>query len=400
MQAQTVYGTYGAINYAFVGPETGEVVVCLHGLNGSRLLFQDTANYLSRMGGFRVLTFDLYGHGLSNAPRVDLCPKGCCGPSRSGCSSAAPRGRYDLDFFVDQTDELLSLLGVDGPVNLLGFSLGGTVAVAFAQRFPERVRRLAAISPSGFIPKVPRLYYLLRALSCCLVPLAPHVICTCLYKRERFARSLRTEGQALDEDAVNSLWSRFVWQLFVKRGVASATLAVCSRVNWFNLTDLFKDVGRHSRPVLLIWGERDNLNPASTVAEKVKSCFSNAKLLVVPRAGHIALCDKPAEVIPRIFKFLQLPADVRMDSVELTIPPASTTCSPCSPNSIRPQASSPDANADAIPAEVYGSDRDPPQQPHFTSASACRAEQMPVPMILGHTEDICDPVSATSTASL
>ncbi|CAK0859055.1 unnamed protein product [Prorocentrum cordatum] len=72
-KAQTAHGEYGAINYSLSGPEHGEVVVCLHGLNGSRLLFHELSAALTA-AQYRVLCFDLYGHGLSNAPPVDLCP--------------------------------------------------------------------------------------------------------------------------------------------------------------------------------------------------------------------------------------------------------------------------------------------------------------------------------------
>eukprot|EP00439_Symbiodinium_sp_Y106_P062883 s1716_g9.t1 len=199
--------------------------------------------------------------------------------------------------------------------------------------FVQQVARIVAISPSGFIPRVPRLYHVLRARCpaqklgkcffctrctvvaqacwCCLIPLAPHCLCTCWYQKERFARSVRSENQGMADASVHNLWSRFVWQLFVKRGVASATLATCQRVNWFDLSALFRDVGRHSRPVLLVWGERDTLNPPSTIGKKVAAFFANAKLLVIPRAGHIAICDKPAEVVPTILGFLQLPEDMR-----------------------------------------------------------------------------------------
>lgn len=168
--------------------------MCFHGLNGSRMLFQEIAVYLARHGGFRVVTFDLYGHGLSNAPPVDLCPSracsSCCLPGC--CSLSGARARYDLECFAEQTAELLSSIGLAAAcVNLLGFSLGGAVAMAFAKRFPERVMRIAAISPAGFVPRVPPLYYLLRACWCCLIPLAPHVVCTCWYKKERFTRSLK-----------------------------------------------------------------------------------------------------------------------------------------------------------------------------------------------------------------
>lgn len=304
-QAQTIHGEYGAINYSMVGAQDGEVVVCFHGLNGSRVLFEEFGEYISKQGNYRVLSFDLYGHGLSNAPKVDLCPAtGCRRCSETMCCGA-PRGRYDLQFFVDQTDELLSMLGLEEEaVNLVGFSLGGTIAIAFSQRFPARVKRLVAISPAGCLPKVPMSYYFLKAVWCCLIPLAPHVLCTCLYKRERFEKSLRGEGHA-DPEVVTNLWSRFVWQLYVKRGVASATLAICHRIPWFTLKPLFKDAGRHKRPVLLLWGEKDALNPPATVAAEVKSCFQNAQLLVVPGAGHIALCDRPRQVVLSILAFLR-----------------------------------------------------------------------------------------------
>eukprot|EP00931_Biecheleriopsis_adriatica_P093321 TRINITY_DN67062_c0_g1_i1.p1 TRINITY_DN67062_c0_g1~~TRINITY_DN67062_c0_g1_i1.p1 ORF type:complete len:417 (+),score=64.94 TRINITY_DN67062_c0_g1_i1:46-1296(+) len=371
-QGQTAHGTYGVINYTLVGPEGGEVVVCFHGLNGSRVLFQDTANYMARNGGFRVLSFDMYGHGLSNAPPVDLCPTRSCSAScrASCCSWSGTRGRYDLDFFVDQTDELLSLIGLgDEPVNLVGFSLGGTVAVAFAKRFPNRVRRIVAMSPSGFIPRVPPAYYLLRAVWCCLVPLAPHILCTCWYKKERFAKSLRKEGQEMDDSSVHNMWSRFVWQLFVKRGVASATLAICTRVNWFDLSNLYTEVGRHQRPVLLVWGERDNLNPLASVGEKVKGFFSNAKLLVVPRAGHIAICDRPAEVVPRIMAFLKLPADTNVTAL------AMESLSPPAPP---PQPAGEDPEV-GMEANDDGELRTGPS-----------VDQMPVPLVLGHAEDLDD----------
>ena len=131
-------------------------------------------------------------------------------------------------------------------MNVAGFSLGGAIAVAFAERFPNRVMRLIAMSPAGFLPKKPKAYYLLKCLWCCLVPLAPHVVCTCWYKRERFMKSLKTD-EGFEEADADNLWRKFVWQLFVKRGVASATLAVLHRVPWFSLRPLFCRAGSHPR---------------------------------------------------------------------------------------------------------------------------------------------------------
>ncbi|OLP81115.1 hypothetical protein AK812_SmicGene38379 [Symbiodinium microadriaticum] len=107
--ASTADGAYGVVNYSLIGPKDGQVVVCFHGLNGSRLLFQDTALYLSRYGGFRVLTFDLYGHGLSNAPPVDLCPgRSCSSACKPGCfSCSGTRARKQRHHFNTYVGELM-----------------------------------------------------------------------------------------------------------------------------------------------------------------------------------------------------------------------------------------------------------------------------------------------------
>mmetsp|Transcript_22190 Transcript_22190/g.41289 ORF Transcript_22190/g.41289 Transcript_22190/m.41289 type:complete len:456 (-) Transcript_22190:112-1479(-) len=381
-QAQTCNGVYGAINYSLVGPEDGEVIICFHGLNGSRILYQDVGNMLAKEGGYRVLSFDLYGHGLSNAPKVDLYPCECC----RGCTACGtpPRGRYDLDFFVDQTDELLEKLGLgDQPVNLIGFSLGGAICVAFAKAFPDRVRRIVLMSPAGFLAKVPKVWYLLQCCWCWLIPLAPHVLCTCWYKRERFARSLKQEDAEVDDEVIDNLWSRFVWQLYVKRGVASATLAVLHQVNWFNLRSLYREVGKHSRPVLLIWGERDTLNPVATTAQEVKEFFSNVQLHVVRNAAHIALCDQPRPVLRAIMAFLSLPPDGRADSVQLGTNSVGRRSRPSAPkaSAARPERPSSDAGNDGTGSkDSLGA----------SAAKADRVCQMPVPIILGHHEDIDD----------
>jgi len=354
-KAHTAYGTHGAIHYSLVGPEDGEVLVCFHGLNGSRMLFGSTAEILSNEG-FRVLAFDLYGHGLSNAPKVDLSPCQACGTPTCG----APRGRYSLDFFVHQCDELLHAVGLgDRPVSLLGLCLGGSVAVAFARAFPERVRKMCIISPSGFMQKLPRAYYLLQALWCCLIPLAPHVLCTCIYKRERFMSQLRREDSDMDEADAEHLWRKFVWQLFVKRGVASAVLAMLHRVPWDNQRQLFEEVGKHPRPVLVLWGDRDALQPLVPTAEDVRQLFCNAQLMVAKNSGHICIYDQPVQVISAIAAFMHLPADA-----QLATQPVVPTLRLARGGSRSP--SSPSGSPD-----------------HFDSD---RAAQMPIPLVLGHTD--------------
>lgn len=308
-QCSTFYGRYGAVNYLLEGPTTGELVICFHGLNASRTMFKSIAQALAR-AGFQVLTFDMYGHGLSNAPKVSMWPCRKC----KGFPCGSRRGRYDLDFFVEQTHELLQSLDLaDMPCNVVGFSLGGSVAVAYAQRYPDRVMRLAAMSPSGCFDKITKKYYLLTSLWCILIPLANHILCACCYRKDRWARQMKGE----DPEVIQSMWTRMVWSLFIKKGVASASLAVMYRVPWFGLEPFFADVGKHPRPVLLVWGEEDTLNPVKTTAQKVKNLFPNSYLLVVKKAQHIVLADQPQHVFNALYDFFKMPQDANMNSVDI-----------------------------------------------------------------------------------
>lgn len=298
--ATTYGGKYGAINYTLDGPSTGELLVCLHGLNASRTMFKTVGDALAR-GGLHVLNFDMYGHGLSNAPPVNLWP----------CRGCRRRARYDLDFFVDQIVDLLEGLGLsDRKLNLCGFSFGGLVAVAFADRYPEKVMRLALMSPAGCFTnhKIKRQWYLLKAVWCCLIPLANYILSPCCYTKAKWEKSMKGE----DPEVIHQVWSRMVWSLFIKKNVASASLAAMLRVPWFGMENFVEKVGQHPRPVLLIWGEHDQLNPLKTTAEKIRSLFTNSFLLVVQQAQHIVIADRPQNVYDALYDFLNMPADASM----------------------------------------------------------------------------------------
>jgi pimeloyl-ACP methyl ester carboxylesterase len=76
--------------------------------------------------GMRVVMYDLRGHGRSERP---------------------PHG-YRLDDFVDDLAALIDVLGIAGPVHLLGNSLGGTIAFGYAVRHPDLVASIVAVESS------------------------------------------------------------------------------------------------------------------------------------------------------------------------------------------------------------------------------------------------------------
>ncbi|CDI80484.1 hydrolase, alpha/beta fold family domain containing protein, putative, partial [Eimeria acervulina] len=135
---QTFQGKYGTVNYSVKGIQNNKTVLTFHGLNGSMQTFQDLQNVLAGFG-YRVITFDLYGHGLSASPAYRFFKR-----------------RYSDDFFVDQAEELLAHLQLNQEkLALVGFSMGGVIAARFACRHPTMVNSVSLISAAGLIPKKP-----------------------------------------------------------------------------------------------------------------------------------------------------------------------------------------------------------------------------------------------------
>lgn len=65
------------------------------------------------------------------------------------CSSRVPTG--NVDELIQSADEALARLGIQGPVDVVGHSMGGLAALAYATERPERIDRLVLVtSLSGF----------------------------------------------------------------------------------------------------------------------------------------------------------------------------------------------------------------------------------------------------------
>jgi pimeloyl-ACP methyl ester carboxylesterase len=99
----------------------GPDVVMVHGITGNLAVWH--LNIVPALADrFRVLTYDLRGHGYSDVP---------------------PHGYSPDDMATDLLD-LLDALAIERPV-VIGHSYGADVALYFAARHPERVREVIAI---------------------------------------------------------------------------------------------------------------------------------------------------------------------------------------------------------------------------------------------------------------
>ena len=100
-------------NFTFSGPNMAPVVVLIHGLGLNKDCWQWMIPDLK--DSYRVLNYDLYGHGGSSDPATEP----------------------NLSLFSKQLKDLLDYCEIKKAV-IIGFSLGGMVARRFAQDVPEK----------------------------------------------------------------------------------------------------------------------------------------------------------------------------------------------------------------------------------------------------------------------
>jgi 2-hydroxy-6-oxonona-2,4-dienedioate hydrolase len=112
--------------YVEAGRPDAPAVVMLHGTGGHWETFARNLGPYSEH--FRVVAFDLIGHGFSGRPDYD----------------------YEISHYVDHTLAVMDALGVS-QAHLLGTSLGCWIAAAVALRHRERVDRLVLMSAAGLV---------------------------------------------------------------------------------------------------------------------------------------------------------------------------------------------------------------------------------------------------------
>ncbi|KAG9256698.1 alpha/beta hydrolase [Emericellopsis atlantica] len=121
---------YGTIQVYEWGPENGEQVLLMHGIGTPCVALGNMANRFVDCG-CRVMLFDFFGRGYSDTP------------------SDIP---FDIRLY---TSQILCVLA-SSPIpwysfHILGYSLGGAIAAAFAAYFPHRLLSVTLVCPGGLI---------------------------------------------------------------------------------------------------------------------------------------------------------------------------------------------------------------------------------------------------------
>lgn len=242
--------------YDLAGP-TGAPVVAFANSIGTTIEMWD-AQAQALAGRYRVLRYDARGHARS--PVVDQ-------PAT-------------IETLADDLAGLLDALGIDR-AHVVGLSLGGMTAQAFAATRPDRVHGLVLMATSAYLPQgwTERAALVLEKGMGAIVDAVMARWFTPSFEHTSLAMALRERFLQIDPHGY----------------------AVCCGV--IGAMDLRASNAAIRAPTLIIAGADDPATPPA-MSEDIRSRIADAELVVLPHAAHILAIERAERVNQHLAGFL------------------------------------------------------------------------------------------------
>ena len=266
--AETIEAKYGTPDSQFMD------------LDGIRLHFRDEgagpAVLLMHAHWDSLVMWDSWAEAMTDSYRVVRFD-----PPGRGLSSGAPTGDYSMDRFIEIVERFTEARGIDD-FYLGGTSIGGTIAIRFAAKHPDRVKRLILVSPGALNERVrgsdtpPELPFWIDAL-------------TYVTPRAMFGFMLRS-GYGDPEKVTDEIIDRW-WEMQLAEGHRAASIA---RQRQYISGNIVEVMGTLTMPTLIMWGEE---NPVVTVDQAYETqkimAKSDTTLIIYDGVGHMAVNEAP-----------------------------------------------------------------------------------------------------------
>lgn len=248
------------------GAEDGitEVVVLLHGYCGSSAYWDHVAEDLEQ--SVRVIAPDLRGHGRSSAPIYEA---------------------YTMEMYAEDIAGMLIKLQIHNAV-LLGHSLGGYIALAFAEKFSKKLSAFGLIHSTALEDSE-----------------------TAKQNRDKAVESLQQTGvQAFVDGLVPKLFAAASLESMLEtveevKGIGYTTSlqgAMATARGMKARMDRKHVIEQSDLPVLLVSGANDGVIPSdSTFA----ASNGSTEKVVLETAGHLGMMEQPKELTAAILKFVK-----------------------------------------------------------------------------------------------
>jgi pimeloyl-ACP methyl ester carboxylesterase len=251
--------------YEINGPIDAPVLVFVHGLGLNRQVWD---SYVPRFAHrYRVLNYDLYGHG----------------------ESAPPPGMPSLTMFSEQLLGLLDELAIDR-CSIIGFSLGGMINRRFAMDHGARQQAMVILN-------------------------SPH-------ERDPVAQKM-VEQRALDSAAggpgatLDATIERWFTPGFISANPDYITrvrdwvlandpdiYASCRKVLAFGVIELIRPQPPITHPTLIITCEHDS-GSTPDMSQSIAGEISGSQVIVAPALQHMGLVENSSFFITAIAEYLE-----------------------------------------------------------------------------------------------
>lgn len=251
----------GIVHYEVYG--RGRPVILLHGWLGSWGLWQETMSYLGQY--YRTYALDFWGFG----------------------ESGKKRDTYAVQDFVSLVGQFMEQLGI-ARAPLVGHSMGGTVSLSVAIRYPERVSKVIVVgSPivgSSLAPLLKLAGYRINAL------LLFHMMGLFrAWMKHYYSRVICSDPrfpEMMDRDLSRTTLESFL-------------LSIAS----LRRTDLRPMLGQIKIPVLGIYGDKDKVvHPLQW--QLIQEGMPQAQIVRFENAGHFPMLEEPQNFAYRLKTFL------------------------------------------------------------------------------------------------
>jgi pimeloyl-ACP methyl ester carboxylesterase len=253
------------IQYLEAGAASNPAVILLHGLGGDMSNWAMTIPALS--GKYHVYVPDQIGFGKSDKPVTN----------------------YRVAMLVEFLDVFCKKLGVQKPT-IVGNSLGGWTAAAFAIAHPENVDKIVLVDAAGYTSKRWGGPEMTKEALAALNPSTTEG-----FKR-LFGVILYNKAMLTDQFVETALTNK------LKRGdgyTINSFIESILRGEDF-LDGKTKEI---KAPTLVIWGKNDGLTLLG-MGKAFAEDIPGAQLVVIDNCGHVPQMEKPAEFNSALLKFL------------------------------------------------------------------------------------------------
>ncbi|HVX47657.1 MAG TPA: alpha/beta hydrolase [Mycobacteriales bacterium] len=240
---------------------SGETIIALHGgfARGQHTTLLPAVKHLADR--FRLVLYD----------------------QRGTMRSPVPPEAYSLSGHIADLEQLRTELGL-ARINLIGHSAGGNIAMAYLDRFPDRVGDLVLLSPSPptTLPDTEAFQRFVHR------PAVERELAACGTAQDARTESLRRRIRF----AAANCYHVERWRELPADGVAGPPPRLTDAPeNW----DYLAALARRTAPVPVILGDHDTVDLTGNRWPEAARLARTVELHIISEAGHFSWIDQPAE---------------------------------------------------------------------------------------------------------